>query len=294
MPWPRSTPPDAAERHRLAAAHAATIPDSAFEPFDRATALASDTLDLCESWPNALAAPVFGSGPLPDAPVLLIDGEDDLRTPVENARRTAAMFPRSQVVVVPATGHSTIGSDVSGCAQRAFARFIQLRPVPPGCGRARRVFKPAPPPPGRLADVARLRGTSGIRGRTLAAVKLTLRDVAEDAVTELIFDPRDPDLARGGGLRAGQYRIDGENTLELDGVAFVPGVTLSGRIEHFFTRRQRGRVRIGGRAAPHGRLAIRRARMRGRLGGRRVTGALNAPSAVAALSARRDRWPLGH
>ena len=61
-------------------------------------------------------------------------------------------------------------------------------------------------------------------------MKLTLRDVAEDAVTELIFDPRDPDLARGGGLRSGRYRIDGENTLELDGVAFVPGVTLTGRV----------------------------------------------------------------
>jgi hypothetical protein len=140
--------------------------------------------------------------------------------------------------------------------------------------------------------VARLRGTSGTRGRTLAAVKLTLRDVAEDAVTELIFDPRDPDLARGGGLRAGRYRIDGENTLALDGVAFVPGVTLTGRIEHFFTRRQRGRIRVGGRAAPHGLLAIRRQRISGRLGRRRVSGALNAPAAIVALDARRERWPL--
>jgi len=292
MPWPRTTPPDAAERHRLAAAHAATIPDAAFEPFDRATALGSDTLDLCESWPNAVAAPFFGSGPLPDVPVLLVEGEDDLRTPVENARRTAGLFPRSQLVVAPATGHSTIGSDVSGCAQRAFARFIQQRPVPALCARARRSFAPTPPPPGRLAAVARLRGTSGIRGRTLAAVKLTLRDVAEDAVTELIFDPRDPDLARGGGLRSGRYRIDGENTLELDGVAFVPGVTLTGRVTNFFTRRQRGRIRIGGRAAPHGLLAIRRERVSGRLGGRRVSSALNAPSAVIALRAQRQSRSL--
>ena len=279
MPWPRTTPPDAAERHRQAAAQAGGLPDSAFEPFDRATALGSDTLDLCESWPNAAAAPSFGSGPLPNVPVLIVDGEDDLRTPVENARRTAALFPRSRLLVVPATGHSAIGADFSGCAQRAFARFMQLRPVPAGCENARRPFLPAPPPPARLADVARLRGTSGIRGKTLAAVRLTLRDVAEDAVTELIFDPTDPDLARGGGLRAGHYRI-------------VPGVTLTGRIENFLTRRQRGRIRIGGKAAPHGLLAIRRLQMRGRLGGRRVAGALNAPSAVAAISARRKRWPL--
>ena len=288
MPWARTTPPDPEERHRQAAANASTIPDSAFEPFDRATALASDTLRLCESWPNAPLAPTFGSGPLPDVPVLLIEGEDDLRTPVENARRTAELFPRAQLVVAPATGHSAIGSDFSGCAHRAFARFVQLRPVPARCERVRRAFRPVPPPPRRLADVARLEGTSGIRGRTLAAVAMTLRDVAEDAVTELILDPRDPDIARGGGLRAGHYRIDSSAALVLDGVAFVPGVTLSGRIDRFATGRQQGRLRIAGGAAPHGVLRIRRQRVSGRLGGRRVSGGLNAPSAVVALRAQRQ------
>src|SRR5215207_10439167 len=37
LPWARTTPPDPAERHRQAAVQAATIPDSEFEPFDRAT-----------------------------------------------------------------------------------------------------------------------------------------------------------------------------------------------------------------------------------------------------------------
>jgi hypothetical protein len=221
-----------------------------------------------------------------------VEGEDDLRTPIENAQRTAQLFPRSRLVVAPDTGHSAIGSDFSGCALQAFARFVQRRPVRPRCRRGRRAFPPTPPPPGRLADVSRLRGTAGIRGRTLAAVGLTLRDVAEDSITELIFDPRDPDIARGGGLRAGRYRIDSETTLELQGVAFVPGVTLTGRLRHFLTRRQSGRLRIGGRAAPHGLLTIRRQRVSGHLGGRRVSGALNAPKAVVALSARRNRWPV--
>ena len=99
-------------------------------------------------------------------------------------------------------------------------------------------------------------------------------------------------LARGGGLRAGRYRMTLDNTLELDGVAFVPGVTLSGRLEHFLTRRQRGRLRIGGAAAPHGLLTVRGMRVSGRLGGRRVSGSLTAPTAVAALSAQRERWPI--
>ena len=294
LPWARTTAPDPAERHRQAAVQAATIPDSEFEPFDRATSLASDTLRLCERWPQAPVAPAFGPGPLPDVPVLLLEGEDDLRTPVENARRVAELFPRSSLVVAPATGHSALGSDFSGCTDRAFARFFQERGVPARC-RGRREFLPSPPPPRRLASVQPLTGTSGVRGRTLAAVKLTLRDVAEDSITELIFDPEDPDIARGGGLRAGHYRIDGDNTLSLEGLAFVPGVTLSGRLEHFSERRERGRLRVSGRAAPHGLLRIERFAVRGTLGGRRVRAKLNARSAVNALAAQRERWrlPLG-
>ena len=292
LPWARTTPPDPAERHGQAAVNASGIPDSAFEPFDRETALESDVIDLCESWPQAPAAPAFGDGPLPDVPVLLVEGEDDLRTPLENARRTAQLFPRSRLVVVPATGHSAIGSDFSGCAQRAFARFLQRRPVPPECPRVRRGVAPAPPPPRRLSDVARLTGTSGLRGQTLAAVRLTLRDVLEDSVTQLVFDPDAPDVARGGGLRAGRYRLDADLTLHMQRVVFVPGVTVSGSIENFALGRQRGRLRISGRAAPHGVLAIHRRKVSGRLGGRHVSARLNAPSVVVAMSARRDRWPL--
>jgi pimeloyl-ACP methyl ester carboxylesterase len=292
LPWPRTTPPDPGERHGLAAAQAATIPDSEFEPFDRATSLGSDTLNLCDRWPHAPVAPDFGPGPLPDVPVLLLEGEDDLRTPVENARRVAEQFPRSTLVVAPATGHSALGSDFSGCTDRAFARFFEGRSVPARCPRARRFFLPSPPPPRRLASVPPLSGTSGLRGRTLAAVKLTLRDVAEDSITELIFDPDDPDIARGGGLRAGHYRIDGDNTLELDGVAFVPGVTVSGRLEHFGERRERGLLRVSGGAAAHGLLRLERQTARGRLGGRRVRVQLNARAAIRSLAAQRERWPL--
>ena len=64
-----------------------------FFPFDEATALDGDILALCERWPHSPLAPTVGSGPLPDVPVLLLDGEDDLRTPVENAVRTADLFP---------------------------------------------------------------------------------------------------------------------------------------------------------------------------------------------------------
>ena len=287
LPWARTTPPDPGERHRQAAAQAATIPDSEFEPFDRATSLASDMLNLCERWPHAPLAPEFGPGPLPDVPVLLLEGEDDLRTPVENAQRVGAQFPQSSLVVAPATGHSVLGNDFSGCSDRALRSFFREQPVATRCLNRRRFFQPTPPPPRRLSDVSPF-GGSGRPGRTLGAVRLTLIDVAEDSVTELIFDLDDPDVARGGGLRAGHYRIDGDNTLTLDGVAFVPGVTVSGRLEHFGERRQRGRLRVGGRAAARGVLRLRGGRVRGRLGGRPVRAGLYARGAIRALAAQRQ------
>ena len=109
-------------------------------------------------------------------------------------------------------------------------------------------------------------GASGRPGRTLGAVRLTLVDVAEDSVTELIFDLDDTDRARGGGLRAGHYRIDERNTLTLDGVAFVPGVTVSGRLEHFGERSQRGRLRVSGGAPRAALLRLRGGRVRGASG----------------------------
>src|SRR6185436_10110959 len=39
LPWSRETPPDPAARHSQAAERLAAVPDSAFAPFDRATAL---------------------------------------------------------------------------------------------------------------------------------------------------------------------------------------------------------------------------------------------------------------
>jgi hypothetical protein len=130
-------------------------------------------------------------------------------------------------------------------------------------------------------------GISGIRGRTLAAVELTVRDVAEDSLTQLVFEPRPSEIARGGGLRAGRYRLGSDNTLELHGVAFVPGVTVTGRLQHFLTRRESGRLRIGGRAAARGVLSIRRRRVSGRLGGRRLRAARHAPASAAAAAATR-------
>jgi pimeloyl-ACP methyl ester carboxylesterase len=285
FPWARNAAPDPAERRRQAAANAALVPDSAFRPFDRATALDSDILSLCDRWPAAPVAPALGPGPLPDVPVLLLDGEDDLRTPVENARRVAALFAHASVLAVPATGHSVLGA--SGCADTAMRLFFQDRAVPQRCPRTRREFPPTLPPPASLGRAPRLDGVPGRAGRALSVVALTLRDVSDDAATSLVVDPRNPIFATGGGLRAGHYRLSAGGELTLFGVVLVPGVRVSGRLQHFGEGRQRGMLRVGGDASPHGVLRVRRDRIAGRLGGRRVGGRMSpSVSGASALAAR--------
>jgi pimeloyl-ACP methyl ester carboxylesterase len=283
FPWPRTAPPDPALRRSEAEAAAALIPDAAFAPFDRPSLLDNDLLQLCDRWPASPVEPAFGPGPLPDVPVLLLEGEDDLRTPVEGARRVAAQFPRASLVVAPATGHSALGADRSGCTERAFARFFRDQPLPSRCRRRGREFPPSPPPPTSLSRVAPTAGVSGTPGRALTALALTLRDVGEDALTRFIFDRRDPDLARGGGLRGGRYRIDGHNHLHLADVVFVPGVRVSGLVRRFAARRQDGRLRLGGRV--DGVLSLHGRGVRGRVDGRRVRATLSARAATSGLQA---------
>ena len=285
FPWSRATPPEEALRRAQAEATAAILPDDAFDPFDRATAVDNDLIELCGRWPAAAAAPDFALGPLPDVPVLLMEGQDDLRTPVENARRVADQFPRSRLLVAPETGHGALGADPTGCARAAFARFMQGKRFRTSCPRGPRLFPATPPPPRRLGRVRPVAGVPGLRGRVLTAIELTLRDVGDDALTALISDPEQADLARGGGLRAGSYHVDVALALRLRRLAFVPGVRLTGRVESFFRpRRRRGRIRVlGGRGVPGGVVTIRGTRVRGTLGGRRVSARLDPTSRAAGV-----------
>jgi len=286
FPWARGSAPD--PKARIAAARTAifALPETAFAPFDRGTVVRSDLLALCAGWPAASPPPPAATGPFPNVPVLMLEGEDDLRTPVEGARRVAASFPQARLVISASTGHSALGSDPSVCARRAFDRFFRGTAIPSRCPPARRLFRPTAPAPRRLSGVRAIRGLPGRRGRTLAAVGLTLRDVIDDAVTELIFAPDDPDLARGGGLRRGSYRIGSGGTLVLRDLAYVPGVRLSGRIRRFGERRQRGRLRVRGPGVPQGLLRLRGREVEGPLGGRRVRARLTVDGADRAAAAK--------
>ena len=278
LPWSRGAP--FADRRRQAAESAAAEPDTAFGPFDRRTALLSDVIDICSRWPESPVAPTPGPGPLPDVPTLLVEGEDDLRTSIEAARTVAAQLPRARLLVVGGEGHSPLSADITGCATRAFSRFLNGRRTTSRCRGGRPA--PTPPAPRSLAGTPAVQGVPGRRGRALGALALTLADVADDALSVL----------PGGGLRGGRYRLTDGGTLRLSKVSYVPGLRISGRIRRFGERSERGTVRIAGPKGARGRLRIRGVRFSGRVAGRRVRGRLLPLQASGAGAAAAQRLPL--
>jgi hypothetical protein len=283
--WDRTTPPGAP---RIAAAEAAlrALPASALAPFDRTTALfSSPSVQVCSRWPSAPSAPAIPDGPFPAAPTIVLAGEDDLRTPLESARRTAARIPGATLVSVPEMGHSVLDGFPRTCGIRAVDDFFSgraLRKCPP----RRREFPPVPIAPRRLSELAPQIGVRGRPGRTITAVGLTLIDALEHVFSAAMLASPDQDVLHVGGLRAGYARA-GLRTLEFHRMEYVPGVRVSGTLR-VASREPHGVLRVTGRAAAGGRLVLRRdGSVRGRLGGRRVR---FSNSAAAARRIESSAW----
>ena len=61
---------------------------------------------------------------LPPVPTLLVNGDHDLSTPLEWARREAAVIPSGRLVVVRGAGHSVQMRAVSDAGRNAVAAFL--------------------------------------------------------------------------------------------------------------------------------------------------------------------------
>jgi pimeloyl-ACP methyl ester carboxylesterase len=273
---------------RLAQAKQAVsaIPEAALYPFDRKTALDSDEIYLCSRWPAVKRTLPPPPGPMPDVPTLLVEGADDLRTPVEGAQKMAALFPRSTLVAVPGTGHSVFGADLTGCSVRALKAFFADKKINTKCRRSHGRIRPDGPIPASLKEL-RPAAVKGVRGKTVTAAALTVFDVLEQSADSLLTNPLG--LIAGGGLRAGRF-YETRTTIRLRGVVYVPGVVISGDVGE-----GGGAVlRIGGGNAARGNLRFRGGRVTGVLGGRRVNGSIRslaqpAETASAAVSRHLSR-----
>jgi pimeloyl-ACP methyl ester carboxylesterase len=284
FPWDWNA--DVLTRLKQAREAVAAIPAESLHPFDRETALDSDEIQLCSRWPARRRAAPPARPPLPDVRTLLVEGADDLRTPLESAQKMASQLPRSSVVAVPGMGHAVYGSDVSGCSDRALAAFFTNRRVSTKCRRTRGRLRPDGPIPGSLAELDPA-AAAGQRGRTVSAAALTMYDVLSQSADSLLTDPFGE--LRGGGLRGGTF-IETATSIRLRGLVFVPGVTVSGDVFEGGA----ASLRISGAAAADGRLRFRGSRVTGVLGGRRVSGRIRSLSRPAQAEISRLSTHLAH
>jgi pimeloyl-ACP methyl ester carboxylesterase len=286
FPWQRAGSPSTRLSEALAALHA--LPRADFYPFDASTALADGLITACASWPDASAAPP-PPGPLPNVPTLILSGAQDLRTPTSAAKALAALIPDAQLVVVPHTGHSVIGSDFSGCAEAAVTAFFAGSPVTP-CTSSLDVFSPTPIAPTKLAHVHSPPGLGGKPGRTLTAVLDAIVDLNRQVIAATLQANQElPSGSSFGGLRGGYAKLTASAAI-MKRFSFVAGVQLNGTFPVRDGELQPATIRISGAEASPGTVRFRSDKqVTGTLGGRRFDVSLAKVKLSRAPSA--GEWP---
>ncbi|MBJ7331397.1 MAG: alpha/beta hydrolase [Solirubrobacteraceae bacterium] len=295
-PWPRST--DVSNRQAKIVAAANAIPSSQFYPFSRTTGRDNSTSSYCRGWQQDPTPPAIVQGPLPNVPTLALDGNLDLRTPVSWAERAVSGNPSAELVKIPNTGHSVIGTDISGCALSLAKRFLIFGATDGKCSETAPAIPIAPRPVASLQRVRTPAGTCrGIRGRSctnakraLAAGYLAMRDTLD----QLLIGGMDTGNGLLGGVWGVEYDLGDDLSLipidlNMEGVSNVPGVYTSGKLNLEQAPAVNDTLRMGGwRVLVSGRVAYDRAgdslTLAGRRGRARVTVRLRPSGSRAAVA----------
>jgi pimeloyl-ACP methyl ester carboxylesterase len=264
FPWDRSAPAD--QRSAQIAQALSSVPDSAFLPFDRATAFASPVVRACSQWPTASAPPPEVPQQLPEVRTLVLAGRDDVRTPLEDAQSVAARIPGARLTAIPQSGHSVLSSDLTACADREIEAFFADQAAR-ACPTRRRYFSPAPVAPLSLGDFPPAPGMRGNAGRTAAAIGFTIADATRQVIAAVI-DATSPQLRSGrlagGGLRGGSYILSSRG-LELRRYEYLQGLRVTARLGG-----RPARLFVNGRYAVGTLLIHSSGLVTGRLSGQRV------------------------
>jgi pimeloyl-ACP methyl ester carboxylesterase len=83
---------------------------------------ALDVLRSCRAWPKGKVPDGFREPVRSEVPVLLLSGELDPVTPPRWAEEARAHLPNARHLVLPATGHGTLGN---ACVRRLIERFVE-------------------------------------------------------------------------------------------------------------------------------------------------------------------------
>lgn len=233
LPWsPESAPSGRPAQMRT---WLASQPSSATAPFTAQTVASVSVLPMCLQWPATPAAPAAPGG-ISATPTLILSGDDDLRTPPEQALTIATGYSDAELLHVPDVGHSTVTEDRTGCAKRAMIQFLAAGTAPascPGSSEAQAVALP----PSSLSDLPPAASRARLSSTVVAAVASALEYLFGQTVTS------------GTGLAGGDWNIT-PHGLVLHRLSDTTGVTLSGTI-HFsgttLALNDNARLHVGGR-----------------------------------------------
>ncbi|MGZ8696578.1 MAG: alpha/beta hydrolase [Gaiellaceae bacterium] len=264
FPFAPNTPP--AARRPILDAMIAAFPPGSVGPFGNWGARMG-TAYFCEQWPTPAGNTPLGPGPLPNVPVLALNGGFDLRTPTANAVAVISAFPQGQLVTVPGVGHSVSSADFSGCAPEAVRRWILGT-----LGAFRQASCPRVPPAAKILGAFLPRPGKPTVKATLAAASKTVRE-AQATWLQIILSPAS---FAPRGLYGGKLVVAKEGlSFTLSRYSAVPGVSVTGKVEFVaggLPLLYKGTVRVSGAAAVPGTLTFSKNSISGRLGGRSVKG----------------------
>jgi pimeloyl-ACP methyl ester carboxylesterase len=236
LPWSPDSAPGG--RRAMLRRWLGRLPAGATAPFRRATVAGQSALSLCADWPATAPAPPSPVG-LSAARTLILSGDDDLRASYEQDRTIAEGYSDARLLRVPDVGHSTVGSDRSGCAKAAMIGFLATGRAPASCrGSSEPQALPLPSP--SLRDVPPAASSSREAGQVATAAAMTLEDLFGQ-----------PSLS-GGGLRGGYWAL-APGGFVLHGMVDVPDVALSGTVS--VGADVTGRLKLSAHLTVRGRLA---------------------------------------
>jgi pimeloyl-ACP methyl ester carboxylesterase len=271
-------------------------PDN-YAPFSiadmRASALQENTIDLCLNWPVAPAGLAIGQPlrgddgrdlPAPSVPTLILSGEFDLGTTVQEGSETAALFPKATQIILRNSFHANALDAGNRCAVtlvRDFVNATRLRDA--SCADRLPAVQLLPHFAQTLAAVVVAQPESGNAAerhdlQLANATALT----AQDILARWWSNPS----GSGTGLRGGHYHFQNSSksrvVFTLHKIRWVADLAISGRL---IWDRQSGEVKgdleLDGDDDDDGKVALRwnTAQVWGRL---RMVGEVNGGKLVAA------------
>jgi pimeloyl-ACP methyl ester carboxylesterase len=263
FPWTPDTPP--AARAAILESTLAGMPSGSFGLFGNWAGRTGNAF-FCAQWPSPAGSTPLAPGPLPNVPMIALNGGFDLRTPTTNALAVVSQFPQGRLIEVPGVGHSVTGQDASFCSQRALREWMLgtlNAPKLAECPRVApvaKVLQAFPQAPKRPS----VSSTLALAGKTLREAEASWWQLNPPATTlRGLYGGKLVQLKKGDGFTLTRY-------------ALAPGVFVSGKVTFADIGPPsifKGTLKVFGPRAVAGTIKLAKNSVTGRLGGRSVRGA---------------------